>query len=101
MIELPILLRCSNSQQQSIKNIVRFSSVEYNDISRYKIDDLKSTKQFVVSARALACFDSKACSLNVPFLDNLILPKPLCNFNGTYKLPGNCNERHCCIKLSK
>ncbi|XP_053390116.1 uncharacterized protein LOC128553035, partial [Mercenaria mercenaria] len=53
----------------------------------YLIDDLKSSKQFVISVRARACFDGNRCSLDVPIVENLLLPKPLCNFNGAFKLP--------------
>ncbi|XP_053398719.1 uncharacterized protein LOC128556879 [Mercenaria mercenaria] len=56
-------------------------------IIEYMIDDLKSSKQFVVSVRVLACFDGSKCSVDVPIVDSLLLPKPLCNFNGTFKLP--------------
>ncbi|XP_060582668.1 uncharacterized protein LOC132739036 [Ruditapes philippinarum] len=56
-------------------------------ILEYMIDDLKSSKQFVISVRMLACFDSSKCILDVPIVDSLMLPKPLCNFNGTFKLP--------------
>ncbi|XP_053398211.1 uncharacterized protein LOC128556642 [Mercenaria mercenaria] len=62
-------------------------------VLQYRLDDLKSSKQLVVSVRVLACFDRNKCSLDIPIVDNLLLPKPLCNYNGTFKLPGFSFEK--------
>ncbi|XP_060596418.1 uncharacterized protein LOC132750445 [Ruditapes philippinarum] len=65
-------------QQFDIKDVFRL---------KYRIDDLESSKQFVISVRFLACFDSETCSVDESIVDNLLLPKPLCNFEGSFNIP--------------
>jgi len=81
---------------------------------RYLIVDLSASKEFVVTVKMKACFDSKNCVLDETIIENLVLPKPLCNFDGKFKIPGivfhqfflNCSLRKyslihqlCCFKI--
>lgn len=54
----------------------------------YTINDLSSEKMFVVNVDISVCFEEKDCLIDVPLLNDVYLPKPLCNWNSGYNIKG-------------
>ncbi|VDI06314.1 Hypothetical predicted protein [Mytilus galloprovincialis] len=54
----------------------------------YSIDDLKGEKQFLVSVDISICFEAnKPCAKSIPILEEIRLPKPLCNLESGFSFP--------------
>ncbi|XP_052090897.1 uncharacterized protein LOC127727822 [Mytilus californianus] len=54
----------------------------------YKIEELYNEGMFIVSMTASVCLESNGpCELEIQVLDNVKLPKPLCNFNQGFAIP--------------
>jgi hypothetical protein len=65
------------------------SQIIFFALFRYKIDDLSADDLFLVSVTLILCWetDGTNCKEHVIF-DNALLPKPLCNWNQPYRIPG-------------
>lgn len=58
-------------------------------IFSYTIDDLKGEKQFLVTMEISVCFEANGpCALTIPILEEVRLPKPLCNLDSGFSLSG-------------
>jgi hypothetical protein len=56
---------------------------------RYTIGDDKDSSLFKLSAILGVCLDSNGpCNPVIPFLDKFPVPKPLCNWDMGFQLPG-------------
>lgn len=54
----------------------------------YIIDELHSSNEFLLSVNLSVCLETTECMLNRTVAENVRLPKPTCNWNTGYKIPG-------------
>lgn len=53
---------------------------------------MKGEKQFLISLEMSICFEAKGpCTTTLPILEEVRLPKPLCNLDADFSLPGICH----------
>lgn len=57
-------------------------------IFSYRIDDMQSAKKFVLNVKLSACFDKSECIFEEKIMNNVYVPKPLCNWDADYVIPG-------------
>jgi len=57
---------------------------------RYSITDLKNLNRFEVSANMRICLGKNDCPIDTPLFTNVLFPKPLCSFDGSFALEGKC-----------
>jgi hypothetical protein len=55
----------------------------------FRIDDLKEEQSFQVNMDISVCFESNGiCEIKMPVFENMRLPKPMCNWNTDFAIPG-------------
>jgi len=54
----------------------------------YIIDELHSSNEFLLSVNLSVCLETTECMINRTVAENVRLPKPTCNWNTGYKIPG-------------
>ncbi|KAL3873935.1 hypothetical protein ACJMK2_037012, partial [Sinanodonta woodiana] len=67
-------------QEVFLKGIVRI---------RFSMDDLAGEKVYLLNLNISVCLDGKApCVINTPVFENTRLPKPICDWNSNFTIPG-------------
>jgi len=56
---------------------------------RYKIEELENERVYLVSMSVSICLESNGpCELDLKILENVKLPKSLCDFSQGFAIPG-------------
>jgi len=63
--------------------------VTVDSLCSYTIEDDQAKSMFKLDTRASVCLVAdQPCQENVPILQNVEIPKPLCNLNTSFTVPG-------------
>ncbi|XP_053398929.1 uncharacterized protein LOC128556927 [Mercenaria mercenaria] len=80
---------------KSKTSLLNYNFGEWNTLSvvdvfriEYNIEDLKSSKEFILSVKISVCFDSTTCVLESTVLEQAVLPQQKCEFVGNFQIPG-------------
>lgn len=74
--------------KKTIMPLVLYKPIKIICLFSYIIDELHSSNEFLLSVNLSVCLETTECMLNRTVAENVRLPKPTCNWNTGYKIPG-------------
>lgn len=76
-------------------NLTCYTKISFVFSFRYSLEDLNGERMFLLNMDLSVCFEAEgSCSLKLPLLRDVFIPKPVCNLDQGFPKFGNTKKLH-------